>query len=281
MDCVKPLLQRAGVYSAYLLLVLVVWPIPTSGYGLDAHRVVGFIAEQQVCPETRGAVRSLMGRFELATAGIWADRIRSRPDWRHASPWHFINVPDGVAVRDARRVRNGDVLWAIEHFQAQLHDFALPVEQRREALQFLVHFVADLHQPLHVGRRQDLGGNRVNVTVDGTLTNLHRYWDTLVLTPVLDNPRSYALRLELRLREADAEAWRVLDPYEWAQESMDLREAVYAFERPARGFEPVPLSAAYQARALEITERRLLQAGVRVAASLDEVYCTREGAHGL
>lgn len=214
-----------------------------------------------------------MGRFELARAGVWADRIRSQPQWDKARPWHYINVPDGVPVREARRAKGGDVLSAIKRFSRELRDEDRPPGQRQEALNFLVHFVADLHQPLHVGRQSDLGGNRVNVRVGDRVSNLHRYWDSLVLLPALDNPRAYARRLLAELDPQAAAGWRELDPYAWAEESMALRPAVYDFMRPERSMEPVVLDAVYQGRALEIIDQRLLQAGIRVAASLDAVFC--------
>lgn len=239
-------------------------------FGADAHLVVGHIAAHFICPDARLELQALMPDYSLAEAGVWADRIRGDPAWDRARPWHYINVPDGMPIADAKRRSAGDVLYAIEYFNVQLADMSLDDEQRAQALKFLVHFVADIHQPLHVGRREDLGGNKIDVRVNGRRTNLHSFWDTGVLDGSLSSPARAATQLAAGFAE-EIPLWQLDPPAQWAAESQALRPQVYAFGGSAG--EPITLDDAYQARALALTEQRLVQAGVRLAAKLNVIWC--------
>jgi len=135
-----------------------------------------------------------------------------------------------------------------------------------------VHFIADVHQPLHVGKRRDRGGNAVDVQVDGELTTLHQYWDTVVLDSVQANPADYAAQIAARYKRA-AWQWQDFAPELWAIESQAFRPEVYDFGAQDPGTGRVTLDQAYQTRALQITEFRLVQAGIRLAATLNRIWC--------
>ena len=245
--------------------------LPTSlwAFGATAHQVVGHVAEQRVCAETLAAVMAIDGERNLADTGLWADEIRDFDFWDAAKPWHYINVPDGLAVAKARRSGRGDVLSGIDLFVETLADESVDRLNRAIAYRFLVHFIADVHQPLHVGRQDDLGGNKVPVGVDGRRTNLHAYWDSGELRRRAQDPADYAAYLATRFRGRRVPA---LDPVGWAQESMDYRDTVYAFE--ARDpFVPVELSDDYREKAQEIIDLRIYEAGVRLAYTLDSLFC--------
>ena len=133
----------------------------------------------------------------------------------------------------------------------------MPARERAAALKFLVHFVVDVHQPLHVGRAADRGSNAVDVRYDGKVVNLHRFWDT----DVLELRRLGAERYARRLRPAfDADALTSADPpAAWAAESLALRSTVYAFESntaPTAG--PHTLDPAYLASAQGVVENRIV-----------------------
>jgi len=247
------------------------------GFGAEAHRTAGHIAERFICPETRQALMAIMPQYSLAEAGIWADRIRSNPDWDIARPWHYLNIPDDVRLSVAPRRASGDVLTAIERFYLELGDVQLDDEARLEAFYFVVHFTVDIHQPLHVGRRDDLGGNRVDVVVDGKRTNLHAYWDTYIFEPVLKNPVGYGARLAGRYARFAA-IWQQSDPSIWAIESQAFRPQVYGFgtwDEDGRAL----LDELYRKQSLQIAEFRVAQAGIRLAGLLNSIWCpAAEGA---
>ena len=254
-----------------IVLVALLAPQIVLAFGAQAHRVVGHVAEQYICVETRSALEQLMPEYSLAEAGVWADKIRGYSRWDYTKPWHFINVPDGVALSAAKRADAGDVLTAIEQFSAELNDTNLTEQQRLKAFYFLVHFVADVHQPLHVGRQADRGGNRVDIRVNGRKMNLHRYWDSYVLNDRVESVALYGRQLAVR-NARSAAAWQASDPRVWVVESQALRPEVYDFGAPAGAGIP-DLDEVYQMRARQIVDLRLAQAGIRLAAMLDSVWC--------
>src|SRR5690606_39168284 len=124
------------------------------------------------------------------------DTVRDDPAWRHSAPWHYVNVDDGAALRDLEHPPEGDVLWAIDNFSRVLGDRTQPPAARAAALQFLVHFVVDVHQPLHVGLAADRGGNDVAVRYGRNETNLHAFWDTVAIVRREASPERYARQIE-------------------------------------------------------------------------------------
>ncbi|MGI9291225.1 MAG: S1/P1 nuclease [Gammaproteobacteria bacterium] len=249
---------------------------PTAlAWGAKGHLIVGQVAEAQICVSTREALSFDLDDESIVEAGLWPDKIRGYDRWAYTKPWHYINVPDGVDIEKAKRSGKGDVLSAIAAQREELEYDSNLMKARREALRFLIHFVADVHQPLHVGRQEDLGGNRIKVRSEQSLgsSNLHRYWDTDVLAEVSD-PRAYAAELLARV-EPELVGWQPLQPLDWARESADFRAAVYAYPEPPPG-EKVYLDQAYYAKARQIADQRLVLAGLRLAAELDSLYCGSE-----
>lgn len=247
-----------------------------SAYGPTGHRIVGTIAETYLCSEAAHEVRALLGDESLADAGLWADRIRGDAEWRHTSPWHYLNVPDDGRIERASGGDRGDVLWAITRFRAEVADPAVAPRYRAQALRFLIHFIGDVHQPLHVGRSEDRGGNQIAVMLGGKRTNLHALWDAQALLKA--DRRSLGYRVDgqaralRRLTESDIARLQRTSARVWARESQYLRPYVYAFEPqpPGSVFRP---DAGYLARARELSKIRLSQAGVRLAGALNEIFC--------
>lgn len=247
-------------------------PAPLHAYGPAGHIIAGAAAEPLLCESARERIAALAGDADLADIGLWADRIRSDADYAHAAPWHYMNIADGASIEAYTHASEGDVLWAIEQFRARLADTSLDRDARLEALRFLVHFVADIHQPLHVGRAADRGGNTIDVVHDGETTNLHRFWDTGALA--LDGEDAiarYVERLEPAARRVHGELERAEpepEPEQWAEESLMLRPQVYGFD--ARAPE---LSRAYVERAESLTRMRLAAAAARIARTLNAIFC--------
>jgi len=239
--------------------------VAAAAYGPEGHLIAGRAAEPLLCARAAAEVARLGGGVDLGELGLWADRIRSDPAWRDSGPWHYMNIADGVPLEDFLHPPEGDVLDAIARYSRQLGDRNLDDATRADALRFLVHFVADLHQPLHVGLEEDRGGNSIELEFRGETTNLHRYWDTHAIEGADLSLRDYLAGLEtLPVPAAAGE----LDPLVWASESLALRAAVYDFGRAGR--EP---RAAYLRSAVATTQARLLLASRRMAGTLNALLC--------
>jgi hypothetical protein len=260
-------LTRAVGAALCAALLAAAWPgSPALAYGPEGHLIAGRAAEPLLCARAAEVVARLGDGQDLGELGLWADRIRAEPAYADSAPWHYMNIDDDAAISDFVHPPEGDVLWAIEHFSERLANGLLDDAARAEALKFLVHFVVDLHQPLHVGRAGDRGGNAVKLEFRGEETNLHRYWDTHAIET---SGRSVSAYVAAIRESAVRGGGRVdLNPERWAAESLALRDRVYAFGREGR--EP---SRGYATFAAETTEQRLGLAAMRLAGTLNSLLC--------
>lgn len=234
-------------------------------WGPIGHRIVGEIAQKRLKPAAAQQVEQILSAETLADVANWADLIRSDPAWKKASPWHYVSIEDKKNYRDTPPVKEGDVIWAVEHFSEVLKEKKSSAQQKREALSFLVHFIGDLHQPLHVGRKADLGGNRISLKWFGKKTNLHEIWDEKIIELEQLSSTEYAAFLERRIQIK--KSWEEDPPMTWIQESQALRPLVYDFPaKPPRYWE-----YEYRFKTHQVLNERLMQAGVRLSAVLNGI----------
>jgi hypothetical protein len=245
-------------------------------WGYEGHRIIAEIAEQYLQPETVRQVRDLLAldnTTTLAAVSNWADEIRGQR--RETARWHYVNIPihppAGVpAVCDGERdcPRGDCVVAAIERFTAVLSDRSTPSRERLEALKFVVHFVADLHQPLHASNNDDRGGNGVAVVLAGRSMSLHAMWDWGILEPAVQgDERGYAMRLNHEITAEEAADWQRGTLIDWANESYRIaRDRIYSEMRPST----VSLEFADGSAFLPIVNQQLEKAGVRLAAVLNQ-----------
>jgi nuclease S1 len=246
------------------LAFLAIFASDALAYGPRGHLIAGRVAGDLLCARAAAAIADLRGGEDLGEIGLWADQIRSNDAYDHAAPWHYMNVADGERLAEFEHPPEGDVLWAIGHFSAELGDTGRSRTERSEALAFLVHFIVDIHQPLHVGLAEDRGGNAVELRYQGERTNLHRLWDTDVIDWTGLSVAEYAASITAEARGLEVS----LDPLIWAEESLALRARVYAYGREGR--QP---SRAYLDAAADITRERLALAALRLAGTLNAILC--------
>ena len=245
-----------------LIWLLLVSASAAFGWGPAGHQVVALIAHNHLEPETVAEIELLLGGQSMAAVSTWADDVRSQPNWRHSGPWHYVNIPDGQTYRKSKKARDGDVLYAIERFRKNLEQRSNSPEKRADALRFLIHFVADLHQPLHVGRAEDRGGNLIELEWFGEPQNLHQVWDSGVMGRRGLSVKKWVRDLD-QANPEQAARWRRSGPRDWAAESQAVRAQVY---RVGDG----KLGRAYYEANLPVVRERLAQAGVRLAALLEK-----------
>jgi hypothetical protein len=195
-------------------------------WGLTGHRTIGFIAQKHLTPKARKAVEKVLGGQSLAYVGTWMDDLRSYPEFAHLDPWHYCTIPDGKSYEEAGTPEQGDIIVAIERFTEELRTRRFREQDEAFALRCLIHLVGDVHQPLHVGRGDDRGGNDVRVKWFREDSNLHRVWDS----DMIDHQRWSASELAAeidRLGAAQIAALQNSVVRDWARESMALRPQIY------------------------------------------------------
>ena len=265
---------------ALLAAIVALTPSPVFAWGKTGHRVVAAIADTQLSGLARAHVKLILGPSEsLDEAANWPDEMRSAPEpfWQKtATPWHYVTL-NGIIYDHAPP--EGDALEALNHFSKVLQDPNASLADKQLALRFIVHLVGDLHQPLHVGKCCDKGGNDVKVTWFGKPTNLHAVWDSQLVDDEQLSFTEMTAKLERHISPEDVVKWWDINPRDWISESAEIRDTLYPRpgtppKKGAKGKDKkVPeLSYSYVYKFTPVMERRLSQAGVRLAAYLNALF---------
>ncbi|MCK9366730.1 MAG: S1/P1 nuclease [Metallibacterium scheffleri] len=263
------------IHRGILLCFALLATAPALAWGPLGHRIVADLAAAQLAPAARAQVDALLASEHaqsLADIANWADTLRDDPDQaalgKATAPLHYVNMHGSCDYKPALDCHDGQcVVGAINHYAAILGNRSLSIAARAQALNFVVHFVGDVHQPLHAGYLQDRGANDYQVQFDGQGSNLHRVWDSgLLSTRHLDAP-DYTALLQKQGPVALPAPIAPLDnpPAQWAEQScrIVMHDGVYP--------DGHVISAAYIERERPLAERQLRLAGKRLADLLDRV----------
>ncbi len=237
-------------------------------WGAAGHSVVAEIAQQRLPPMTQRRLAAMLGpNRSLASISNWADtQAMLKAGTRR---WHYVNIPVGAgnydAARDCREQAEGDCLVAaIDRLQRVLAERKSSEADKLDALRFLVHLVADAHQPLHCAERDgDAGGSKLKVQFFGASLSLHNVWDFALLDRAGFDWGEHERRASEWLKTQDTKKLSAGQPLDWIMEAHKLAASV-AYDLPA----DLVLGASYQERALPIVHQQLAKAGVRLAAIL-------------
>ena len=246
------------------LAVLIVALIPCCealAWSSTAHRLVARVAAADLPPDIEAAVRSLLGRDTLVTVSTMPD------DWGTSQPesriWHFVDIPlKEKSYNRQRDCRNECLVSALERFANIVADRSQPDEERREALIYLVHLVADAHQPLHTADNGDRAANLLTIRYKGQSSNLHRYWDSTVLDSRGETETAYATRLIAEARRRDAYSLQKGTFETWVNESHLLAASVYRIPSSKT------IDSAYESWSRKTADEQLIKAGLRLRGLL-------------
>lgn len=276
-------------------------------WGEKGHQVIALIAWEYLSPATRNAIDNLLKddhsaltSIDFASEATWADAYRDadrdnhHDDNRDADKnryeqtrrWHYVNLnldhPDfnracfsSPLLPANQRASDGPakacVTDKILQFSAELKAKKTSREERLLALQFLIHLVGDLHQPLHASDHDDGGGNDVRISAKGFKRGtLHSYWDNSLVTRLGRKPETIARKLIAQIDRHQAERWRQGTPRDWTLESFAVaRDIAYAqLQHPTQDI--YILDENYSDTAKAAAAQQLMKAGVRLAWLLEQ-----------
>jgi hypothetical protein len=244
--------------------VLMLTSTPVFAWGAEGHEIVALIAARELSPSARAQVAHLLGSTAMMVhESNWADEIRDqRPQ---TGPWHYVDIPLRAPGYDARRdcPDRDCVVAQIENDQRILANRKLGDGVRAEALRFLIHFIADVHQPLHAQDNDDRGGNQVRVVMGRERANLHRIWDADVVEVQGVDAAAAADSIERSVSPAQRKAWAGGTPAGWANEAHAIaRDYIYP---PLQGRRELRLPRDYAWRQAATARIQLAKAGMRLA----------------
>jgi hypothetical protein len=273
------------------------FPVAALAWGYEGHEVVAAIARGYLTPQVRLKVDQMLAAdqdtltaHDMLNEATWADSYRN--SHKETSSWHFVDIeldhpdlkeacfgfPASGPVASQGPARDC-IVDKLAEFSKELGDPATPAAERLMALKFVLHFVGDIHQPLHDSDNHDKGGNCVLLSLGGLrMVNLHSYWDTVAVSGLGDDPQTVATMLAGRITPADKAAWEKGDPQSWAMEGFDIAKTkIYTIgSSPGCAIDPSPrgLTAGYQEMARQVVSTQLEKAGVRLAAVLNRTLGT-------
>jgi len=293
---------------SHLTLTVGLYSQSTYGWGFFGHRLIGNLAEPFLSPETSAAIGKLIpncNRGCLGRISPWADKIKNRPEYRFSKSLHYINTgdnpPDTCSSGAAFLCQPGVpcVVDAIQNYTQRLMDESLPVSHRQDALRFLVHYIEDIHQPLHLSGKKR-GGNGERVKFNKRMTNLHRVWDSQLLTQRIKVSFSnkaplYLSYLQSKLQgewSSIKDTWiscpvtksdpkvfpnHIVCPLKWGQELNPLNcDLIWRFDSN----EDLALSYYNRTVALDLPDKLMAMAAIRLASTLNAVFAQTKAEKG-
>ena len=254
---------RAAATAACLVMALHSW-----GWGQKGHDVTANIAERHLTPATAAAVDSIFQGKSLVYWANWLDNASHTPAYAYSKTWHYLNVDADQTYETMPKNPQGDVVDAIRYNIGVLGDTTNNDPAAKAlALKMLVHCVGDMHQPLHMGRKTDLGGNRVKVKYFGRDTNLHSIWDgSLVESAHKWIYSEWADQVD-RLPAGQQVLLLSGNIDDWAKATHDI--ATEAYKEIPEGYN---VSYNDVARWAPVIEDQLLRGGLRLAHILNSIF---------
>lgn len=262
-----------------VVLVFVISAFISISWGRLGHRTVGLIAAKHLTPKAQNAINDLLGGANLADIANWADEVRGNdPAYKSTGAWHYINLPIGLTKAQfedqVRGMQQDNVYKEVVRIEQELTQPDLVKEQKVIDLKFLVHFIGDLHQPMHVSRAEDEGGNKIQVNYNDQGTNLHSLWDTRLLEHEGLTDDGLAAKIDLAT-PMQIKAWQSDPLIDWLWESYQISSTLY---QEVDAMSNRTITDVYYQNHIGIAENRLEKAGIRLAGVLNQIF--EDGPYG-
>lgn len=244
--------------SLALAIVLISW-------GVKGHRAVATIAQHHISDHTSKVIAAFLKGESMADVSTWADETRTNAN----APWHYLNLPLGLNHEEFVKTvmeSKENVYTAILNNEAILKDKSASFDQKNEALKFLIHLVGDAHQPMHVSRKEDKGGNTIQVRFDDKGMNLHSLWDSGLIDHENLTETQMADGYD-KSSSAQIKQWQAEGPMEWLWESYQISSRLYEETKPGQN-----VDEAYYKKYIPVVHQRIDQAGIRLAGELNKLF---------
>lgn len=264
--------MQKNILKVLILIGLFLYlPFQTMAWGVLGHRIVGEIADKYVNATARAKISAILGTESIAMASNWADFVKSDTSYRYLNNWHYINLDSGLSYNNVNEFLKNDtatdVYTKINFLVKELKDKKLHKDKKLFYLRLLIHLVGDVHQPMHVGRKADLGGNTIKVLWFNEPSNMHRIWDENLIEFQELSYTEYAKAINhpaITLRKK----WQAQPISEWFYESYEISEQLHTeIKQPDQ-----KLGYQYNFDHVATLNMRLLQGGVRLGALLNDIF---------
>jgi hypothetical protein len=261
------------VLKISFVIFLISFPVKAMCWGQLGHRIVAEIADSYLTAKAKIEIKKILGNESIAMVSNWGDFIKSDSTFKYLDTWHYINFEKNLTYNQLKEVlkkdtgKVNDAYSAIVFLTKELKKKSLTLQKKRTYLKLLIHFVGDIHQPLHVSPVGSTGGNDIKVQWFGQPSNLHRIWDSDLIEQQQLSYTEYATYLNhttaaqrKKLQSEPISKW-LYDSYVIAQDlHNEITEA-----NPRLGYR-------YNYDHIKTLEEQMLKGGVHLAGLLNEIF---------
>lgn len=235
-------------------------------WGGTGHRAIGEIANSYLKGKTKRKISELLNGQSLALVSTFGDDIKSDKRYNEFYTWHYINMPFDLRYEDSEKNPKGDLVSGIEKCKSVILDENTSKDDKVFYLKLLVHLIGDLHQPMHVGKKEDKGGNTIQVQWFGNGTNLHTVWDSKMIehynmtyTELANNSSQISKEQVAFLQQGTT--------VDWANETQTFAEKVYGSAEIGDN-----LRYEYMYNNFGMVRSQLQKGGIRLAKVLNDLF---------
>lgn len=257
----------------FTIVLFFYFPLQTMAWGLIGHRVVAEVADSYLKPNIRAEIKKILGNESLAMISNWADFVKADPAYSYLSTWHYVNIDRGLSFTEMDAMLKQDTSTnaysKINVLVRELKNEGVRSDKKKFYLRMLVHLVGDIHQPLHVGNKEDRGGGNIKVLWGDKASDLHSVWDNELIDCQKLSYTEYTKAINTTT-EADRKQWIDGGVAAWLFESYKIADTVYASAKSGD-----TLGYRYNYDHIATVNQQLLKGGVRLAALLNEIFTVK------
>jgi hypothetical protein len=243
--------------------------LPAWGWGAEGHEAIAHIAQGHLSRRAERQVTRLLDGHSMAYWASWADGLRGDHSYDGFTTWHYANADEGFTYATAPKLPTGDVYTAVVTCIERLQDRGASDSLKTMYLKLLIHFVGDMHCPMHAGHASDRGGNGFAIEFRGAASNLHRLWDSQIVDAARPTWDAWEWAVNAD-RVMNRREWREMiegGPLRWMEETVVLSHRLYV-DTPR----DKPVSQDYIRRQTPLIEQKFTEAGRRLAWLLNDIF---------
>lgn len=252
--------------------VFITFSLQSSAWGLLGHRIVAEVADSYLTKKAKRNIASILGNESLAMTSNWPDFIKSDPSFSYLNTWHYINLKEGLTEADIEKYLASDTVTdaytkinlCVEKLKNRN---VMPMADQVFYLRLLIHIVGDIHQPMHVGRFEDLGGNKVKILWFSTPTNLHALWDEKLIEFQQLSYTEYTKAINFTTKD-ERKKLQAEPVSKWIIDSYFIAQKIYGdIKQPDQR-----LDYKYNFNYLKTLNDQLLKGGVHLGGLLNDIF---------
>lgn len=258
--------MKKFTYLAWIVFFVLNTTLGYADWGKTGHQIIAEVAESRLTKKAKKKIGQLLSGASMAEVSTYADEIKYNPMYRKYASWHYVNLKRTQRYQESKKNPKGDLIQAIQRCIVEIKNPHNTKEEKAFYLKLLIHFVGDIHQPMHVGRAADKGGNNIRLQWFGKQSNLHRIWDSQIIDHTPKKLSEWIADLP-RWRKAKENQIARMPLMQWAAESQDYAHLIYAGVLGKK-----TLGQLYYADHITGVKYQLLKGGIRLAQLLNELF---------